>query len=97
MITLLSLCVLCLAALILIPVVLVVVGLPFLLMMALLPWLLRIVGVILLLKALFEQPTRWENFIPAPSPSALPLLIGGIVCRLSGGPAPRADPLPLMA
>ena len=79
MITLLSLCVLCLAALILIPVVLLVVGLPFLLMMALLPWLLRIVGVILLLKALFEQPTRWENFIPAIIAFALSILIGWIV------------------
>lgn len=78
MITLLSLCVLCLAALILIPVVLVVVGLPFLLMMALLPWLLRIVGVILLLKALFEQPTRWENFMPAVIAFALSILIGWI-------------------
>ena len=79
MITLLSLCVLCLAALILIPVVLVVVGLPFLLMMALLPWLLRIVGVVLLLKALFEQPVRWENFMPAIIAFALSILIGWIV------------------
>ena len=79
MITLLSLCVLCLAALILIPVVLVLVGLPFLLMMALLPWLLRIVGVVLLLKALFEQPVRWENFIPAIVAFALSILIGWIV------------------
>ena len=79
MITLLSLCVLCLAALILIPVVLVLVGLPFLLMMALLPWLLRIVGIILLLKALFESPTRWENFMPAVIAFALSILIGWMV------------------
>ena len=97
MITLLSLCVLCLAALILIPVVLLVVGLPFLLMMALLPWLLRIVGVILLLKALFEQPTRWENFMPPAIASALPTLRGWFVSRLSSAPPPGADPLPLMA
>lgn len=79
MVTLLSLCLICLAAVIFIPVVLVLVGLPFLLMMALLPWLLRIVGVVLLLKALFEQPVRWENFIPAIVAFALSILIGWIV------------------
>ena len=78
MVTLISLCLICLAAVILIPLVLVLVGLPFLLMMALLPWLLRIVGVILLLKALFESPTRWENFMPAVIAFALSILIGWI-------------------
>ena len=79
MVTLLSLCLICLAAVNFIPVVLVLVGLPFLLMMALLPWLLRIVGVVLLLKALFEQPVRWENFMPAIVAFALSILIGWIV------------------
>lgn len=79
MVTLLSLCLICLAAVIFIPVVLVLIGLPFLLMMAFLPWLLRIVGVILLLKALFEQPVRWENFMPAIIAFALSILIGWIV------------------
>ena len=79
MVTLISLCLICLAAVILIPLVLVLVGLPFLLMMAVLPWLLRIVGVILLLKALFESPTRWENFMPAVIAFALSILIGWIV------------------
>lgn len=80
MVTLISLCLICLAAVILIPLVLVLVlvGLPFLLMMAVLPWLLRIVGVILLLKALFESPTRWENFMPAVIAFALSILIGWI-------------------
>lgn len=79
MITLLSLCIICLAAIILIPVVLVLVGLPFLLLFALLPWLLRVAGVVLLLKAIFEQPTRWENFMPAIIAFALSILIGWIV------------------
>ena len=78
MVTLISLCLICLAAVILIPLMLVLVGLPFLLMMAVLPWLLRIVGVILLLKALFESPTRWENFMPAVIAFALSILIGWI-------------------
>lgn len=78
MVTLLSLCLICVAAIILIPVVLVLVGLPFLVLFALLPWLLRIAGVVLLLKALFEQPTRWENFMPAVVAFALSILIGWI-------------------
>ena len=79
MVTLLSLCLICVAAIILIPVVLLIVGLPFLVLLALLPWLLRIAGVVLLLKALFEQPTRWENFMPAVVAVALSILIGWIV------------------
>lgn len=78
MVTLLSLCLICVAAVILIPVVLLIVGLPFLVLFALLPWLLRIAGVVLLLKALFEQPTRWENFMPAVIAFALSILIGWI-------------------
>ena len=79
MVTLLSLCLICVAAIILIPVVLLIVGLPFLVLLALLPWLLRIAGVVLLLKALFEQPTRWKNFMPAVVAFALSILIGWIV------------------
>ena len=78
MVTLLSLCLICVAAIILIPVVLLLVGLPFLVLLALLPWLLRIAGVVLLLKALFQQPTRWENFMPAVIAFALSILIGWI-------------------
>lgn len=79
MMTLLSLSLICAAAVVLIPVVLVLVGLPFLLLMALLPWLLRAAGVVLLLKALFEQPARWENFMPAVVAFALSILIGWII------------------
>ncbi|WP_297210703.1 phage-shock protein [uncultured Flavonifractor sp.] len=79
MMTLLSLCLICAAAVIVIPVVLLLVGLPFLVLMALLPWLLRVAGVVLLLKALFEQPARWENFMPALIAFALSILIGWII------------------
>ena len=41
MVTLFTLGIICLAAVILIPVILFLVGLPFLLLMGLLPWLLR--------------------------------------------------------
>ena len=78
MVTLFTLGIICLAAVILIPVILFLVGLPFLLLMGLLPWLLRIAGVVLLIKALLDKPTRWENFMPAGVAFALSLLIGWI-------------------
>ena len=78
MVTLFTLGIICLAAVILIPVILFLVGLPFLLLMGLLPWLLRIAGVVLLIKALLDKPTRWENFMPAVVALALSLLIGWI-------------------
>ena len=73
MVTLFTLGIICLAAVILIPVILFLGGLPFLL-----PWLLRIAGVVLLIKALLDKPTRWENFMPAVVAFALSLLIGWI-------------------
>ena len=78
MVTLFTLGIICLAAVILIPVILFLVGLPFLLLMGLLPWLLRVAGVVLLIKALLDKPTRWENFMPAVLAFALCLLIGWI-------------------
>ncbi len=69
MVTLFTLGIICLAAVILIPVILFLVGLP---------WLLRIAGVVLLIKALLDKPTRWENFMPAVVAFALSLLIGWI-------------------
>ena len=78
MVTLFTLGIICLAAVILIPVILFLVGLPFLLLMGLLPWLLRVAGVVLLIKALLDKPTRWENFMPAVVAFVLSLLIGWI-------------------
>ena len=44
--------------------------------LGLLPWLLRIAGVVLLFKALVEKPVRWENFIPAVIAFGLSWLLG---------------------
>ena len=79
MITLLTLVILCVAAVVLIPIILLLIGLPFLLLMGLLPWLLRIAGVVLLVKAILDQPARWENFLPAIAAFALSVLLGWIL------------------
>ena len=68
----------CLAGVVLIPVVLLLIGLPFLLLLGLVPWPLRIAGVVLLIRALMEQPVRWENFTPAIAAFALSILLGWI-------------------
>ena len=78
MLTLFTLGLICLAAVVVIPVVLFLVGLPLLLLMGLVPWLLRIAGVVLLIRALMEQPVRWENFTPAIAAFALSILLGWI-------------------
>lgn len=71
----LTLLVFCLAAVVVIPIVLLVVGLPLLLLLGLLPWLLRLAAVVLLVKALLDSPSRWENFLPAVILFALSLLL----------------------
>ena len=78
MLTLFTLGLICLAGVVLIPVALLLVGLPFLLLMGLVPWLLRVAGVVLLIRALLEQPMRWENFTPALAAFALSILLGWI-------------------
>lgn len=78
MITLLTLSVICLVAVILIPVVLALIGLPLMLLLGLLPWLLRAAGVVLLLKAIFQQPVKWENFLPAVGAFVLAAVLGWI-------------------
>ena len=79
MLTLFTLGLICLAGVVLIPVALLLVGLPFLLLMGLVPWLLRVAGVVLLIRALLEQPVRWENFTPAIAAFALSILLGWIL------------------
>lgn len=61
----LTLSILCLVGVIVIPVVLAVLSIPFAIIIGLLPWLLRIAGVVLTIKALMDKPVRWENFTPA--------------------------------
>lgn len=78
MITLITLGLFCLAGVVLIPLVLLLVGLPLLMLLGLVPWLLRIAGVVLLIRALLEQPMRWENFTPAIVAFALSIVLGWI-------------------
>lgn len=78
MVTLLTLSLICLAAVIVIPIVLAIVGLPLMILLGLLPWLLRVAGVVLLLKAIFQQPVKWENFLPAVSAFILAVVLGWI-------------------
>lgn len=80
MFTLLTLSLVCLVALVVIcvvgGVVLAIVGLPLMILFGLLPWLLRIAGVVLLFKALVEKPMRWENFLPAVGAFGLAWVLG---------------------
>lgn len=92
MVTLFTLGIICLAAVILIPVILFLVGLPFLLLMGLLPWLLRIAGVVLLIKALLDKPTRWENFMPAVVALPCPCSSAGSSERRAAPTRPAARP-----
>ena len=78
MITLLTLSVICLVAVILIPIILAIIGLPLMILLGLLPWLLRVAGVVLLLKAIFQQPVKWENFLPAVGAFVLAAVLGWI-------------------
>ena len=95
MLTLFTLGLICLAAVVAIPVVLFLVGLPFLLLLGLVPWLLRIAGVVLLIKALMDQPVRWESFLPAIAAFGLSVLLGRLFCARPGPGQPlRPEVLP---
>ena len=59
-------------------VILTVIGLPLALLFGFLPWLLKIAGVVLLIKGLLDQPFRWENLLPAVGAFLLAALIGWI-------------------
>ncbi len=61
----LGIIILCLIGVIVIPVLLAILSVPFAIIIGLLPWLLRIAGVVLAVKALLEKPVRWESFTPA--------------------------------
>lgn len=55
----------CVGGIILIPIALAILSVPFAIITTLLPWLLRVAGVVLLIKACLDRPMRWENFTPA--------------------------------
>jgi hypothetical protein len=61
----LKLVIFCLAGVIIVPMVLALLSVPVAITLALLPWLLRVAGVVLTVKALLDKPIRWENFTPA--------------------------------
>lgn len=79
MITLFTLSLLCLAGVvvccILAGLVLAVLSLPLAILFILLPWFLRLAGVVLLIKGLLDRPFRWENLLPA----VMAFLLSGLI------------------
>lgn len=67
--------ILCLVGIVVIPVILALFSIPFVLIIGLLPWLLRLAGVILLIKGFLDRPLKWENFTPALGAFVLSALI----------------------
>ena len=75
MISLLALSLVCLASIPVLFVITLLFSIPLAIAMAFLPWLLRLAAVVLLLRALMEQPFRLESLIPAAIAFALSLLL----------------------
>ena len=65
MLSLLALSILFLIALPVLVLVMMLLSIPFLVIMAILPWLLRAAAVVLLFRALLDQPFQLSNLIPA--------------------------------
>ena len=78
MITLISLAVVCIVVVVVVSVVLAIVGIPLMIIAGLLPWLQRLAGVVLLVKALLDKPMKWENFMPAIIAFVLSVVLGWI-------------------
>ena len=75
----LSLLTLSLIFLVAVPVVMIglaLLSVPFLVIMGLLPWLLRVAAVLLLLRALMEQPFQLSSLTPAAVAFLLSVLLG---------------------
>ncbi len=64
MITLFTLSLLCLAVILVLGVVLTILSVPFLVILGLLPWLLRIAAAVLLIRGLLDHPFRWGKSDP---------------------------------
>lgn len=73
-----TLSILCLAAVVIAVVVLAILSAPIALILGLLPWLLRLAAVVLLVKALLEKPSHWKNFMPAVGAFAASIVLGWI-------------------
>ena len=65
MLSLLTLSILCLIALPILVVGMRLLSIPFLVIMAVLPWLLRAAAVVLLFRALLDRPFQLSSLIPA--------------------------------
>lgn len=65
MLSLLTLSILCLIALPILVVGMMLLSIPFLVIMAVLPWLLRAAAVVLLFRALLDRPFQLSSLIPA--------------------------------
>lgn len=75
MISLLALSLVCLISIPVLFVITLLFSIPLAIAMAFLPWLLRLAAVLLLLRALMEQPFRMEALIPAAVAFCLSLLL----------------------
>ena len=75
MISLLALSLLCLASIPVLFVFTLLFSIPLAIVMAFLPWLLRLAAVLLLLRALLDQPFRLESLLPAAVAFGLSLLL----------------------
>lgn len=65
MLSLLTLSILCLIALPVLVLGMMLLSIPFLVIIAVLPWLLRIAAVVLLFRALLDRPFHLSSLIPA--------------------------------
>lgn len=61
----LTISVLCIAAVVVFAVILAILSIPIAIIGSLLPWALGVAGVVLLIKAACTQPWKFENFAPA--------------------------------
>lgn len=59
-------------------VILLLVGLPLALLFGCLPWLLRVAGVVLVIKGLLDRPFQWQNLVPGAGALVLAAVIGWI-------------------
>lgn len=75
MITLFTLSLACLVLILVLFVVMTILSVPFLIIMSILPWLLRLASVVLLIRALLDRPFRWESLIPAAIAFGLSVLL----------------------
>lgn len=68
----------CLALSLVAGMIFLLVGLPLAVLFSFLPWLLKLAGVVLLIKGVLDRPFRWENLTPAVAAFLLSALVGWI-------------------